>query len=135
MRGYPLVLDNLCRKISGITWGRSRRMQSGIMDIYRREWIFLYEGLESCDDPKADNIRRKLTGYGSHDEFIHVTNKLYISRAEQPWLVDWINANYTQATATKLVADLEAEQDTEKPAPSAAISAAMNGKLANDLVN
>jgi hypothetical protein len=46
---------------------------------------FPYEGLRDREDAHAKNIRRKLINRGSvGDRFVGMTNKLYISKAEQP---------------------------------------------------
>jgi hypothetical protein len=89
---YPLDLNVLCRKISAVSWeGSPRLMERGIIAVWRREWIFLFEGLKSCDDPYAINIRRKLCGHGSPDDaHMFMINKLYRSKGEQPWLIEWI---------------------------------------------
>ena len=58
--------------------------------MWRREWVFLWEKLKTSDSEHAANIRRKLRGGHSYDTHIQITNKLYISKPEQPWLVEWI---------------------------------------------
>lgn len=128
MRGKPLDLDYLCRKIAAIdhrthvtytdkTNGkeytyRRRSMDRGWMDVYRREFEFLWEGLrehleDNPDDAHAANIVEKLACHGAWvNEKGHVcvnyTNKLYLTKAEQPWLIAWIKELPTCDTCGKL---------------------------------
>jgi hypothetical protein len=73
MRGNPLDLDYLIRKIAAVDWNPSRRaMQKGWMDVWRREWEFLWTGLnhhleENPDDKIALNLVRKLRGRDAGD--------------------------------------------------------------------
>jgi hypothetical protein len=101
MRGNPLDLDYLIRKIAAVDWNPSRRaMQKGWMDVWRREWEFLWTGLnhhleENPDDKIALNLVRKLCCKGMwHGEdgtlFVHYVNKLYLTKSERPWLIAWI---------------------------------------------
>jgi hypothetical protein len=95
MRGNPLDLDVLCEKISKVRWdSHLRAMEKGWMAIWKREWIFLYEGLRSCEDARASNIHRKLINSVRVDadgvEWVGITNKLYLTKSEQPWLIAWI---------------------------------------------
>ncbi|SRR6266404_2140486 len=91
MRGYPLDLDVLCRKIAAVRWDRHlRAMQRGWMDVWREEWRFLWNNLPEGNE-HADNIRRKMIGGVSEDgQFVQGRNKLYITKKEQPWLMAWL---------------------------------------------
>jgi hypothetical protein len=92
MRGKPLDLNETIKKISAVSWEPWRRaMEKGWVDIWRREWVFLWVSLENNSDPRAVNIRRKLCGgYSQDGTKVKVRNKLYLTKAEQPWLIEWI---------------------------------------------
>jgi hypothetical protein len=88
MRGKPLDFHELISKIERVQWTSKTKylpsMRNGWMYIWRREWIFLYEQLvenKNINDPIAAHLRHKLS-YGY--------NKLYLSKKEQPWLVNWL---------------------------------------------
>jgi hypothetical protein len=92
---YPLNLETLCNKIEAVNWDRSlKSMEKGIIPVWRREWVFPWENLPE-GDAHADNIRRKLVSAAYTDadgqQWIRMSNKLYISKPEQPWLIAWIN--------------------------------------------
>ena len=114
MRGKPLDINTLINKINAVdhraywtytnkTTGETRRhyrraMDKGWMDLWRREWRWLWQELNASletnpDDKHAANIVRKLCG-GIHEEdghvFVRYRNKLYLSKAEMPWLVEWV---------------------------------------------
>jgi hypothetical protein len=106
MRGYPLDLNVLSRKIAAINHAayftytdkagvthrhRRRAMDKGWMSIWRREWVFLWRKLEGNSDPKAVNIRRKLCGgYTRDGNGVFFRNKLYLTKPETPWLIEWL---------------------------------------------
>lgn len=96
MRGKPFDLEVLCDKISKVSWEpQLRAMQKGWLAIWKQEWIFLWTGLTSHldknpDDKLAANIVRKLGCHGYNDYGVSITNKLYLTKGEQPWLIDWI---------------------------------------------
>jgi len=93
-RGKPLDLDVLCGKIAAIRW-EGRPMEKGIIAIWRREWRYLFNDLVACTHPHGVNIRRKLVnGYSEEHRVVFITNKLYISKPEQPWLIARINEGH-----------------------------------------
>jgi hypothetical protein len=116
MRGKPLDINTLINKINNVdhrasvtytdkTTGETRRhyrraMDKGWMDLWRREWRYLWQELNAYletnpDDKHAANIVRKLACRGSwYNEkgnlCVVYSNKLYLSKAEMPWLVEWV---------------------------------------------
>jgi hypothetical protein len=99
MRGKPLDINTLINKINNVDHRasvtytdkdgkthtyRRRSMDKGWMDLWRREWIFLWENLPEGNE-HSDNIRRKLACRGSwYNEkgnlCVVYSNKLYLSQ-------------------------------------------------------
>jgi hypothetical protein len=96
MRGKPLDVDVLREKIAAVRYDGPylHSMKKGWMDIWKSEWLFLIDELSSYldnnpNDALVANLVRKLSG--GH-------NKLYITRAEQPWLIAWIDEDASICT-------------------------------------
>jgi len=85
MRGKPLNITTLIAKVKCVDWTRKghylKSMDNGWMDIWMREWYWLNEQLADEKDPALAHLRYKLSR--GH-------NKLYLSKPEAKWLVEWL---------------------------------------------